>query len=120
MLAVVKELHTEISLCGEGVEKILACLRERFNVNVLNGDVKTNDDEELVEIKTTDWWKQDKHCMLAGCRLKNKLTQKQLAELSGIRQNVISEYEKGKRKITASAAIKLAKVLHTKPEQFLL
>ena len=44
------------------------------------------------------------------------MTQKQLAAATGIRQSVLSEYERGKRPVTMAAAEKLAKALHTKPE----
>ena len=118
MLAVVKKPHTEIALHGSGADQILELLRKTFTVQVL--DVATDDNaDDSVDIKTTDWWKNNRHRVLAGARHKIAMSQKQLAEASGIRQSVISEYECGKRHITPKAASKLAKVLNTTPERLL-
>ncbi len=78
-----------------------------------------DDGDELVEIESTDWWKQNKHMVLAGARHKINMTQKELAARSGIRQAVISEYEGGKRPITLKAAIKLAAALNTTPDHLM-
>ena len=48
---------------------------------------------------------------IRGARGKEGLTQKQLAELTGIAQHHISEMENGKRPIGKEMAKKLAKVL---------
>ena len=42
---------------------------------------------------------------LAGMRLIHRLTQKKLAELSGIHKVAISDYETGHRKLTKKASI---------------
>ncbi|MBO4303535.1 MAG: helix-turn-helix transcriptional regulator [Lentisphaeria bacterium] len=76
--------------------------------------------EKLVNINDTDWWQENKHRVLAGARLKAGLTQKQLADKTGIRQSVISEYENGKRRMTMKMARKFASALHTFPEKFMV
>ena len=119
MLAVVKKPHTEIALHGAGTSQILELLRKKFTVEVLDVDTSSVDDNETVELHSTDWWRKNKHRVLAGARHKVDMTQKELAERSGIRQSVISEYERGKRKITFKAATKLAKVLNTPPERLM-
>lgn len=116
MLAVVKKPHTEIALSGPGAERILAFLRDHFEIEAL---APRENDNELVNLKDTPWWRDNKRRVLSGARLKANFTQRQLAELSGIRQTVISEYERGKRKITQRAAIKLAKALDIEPERLL-
>ena len=118
MLAVVRKPHTEISLSGVGAQEIIKLLRSHFAVEVLDPKPRDNDDE-LVDIETTDWWRDNKYRVLAGARLKLDMTHKELAARSGIRQAVISEYESGKRKLTLRAAIKLAQALDTTPEHLM-
>ena len=48
--------------------------------------------------------------------LKSGMTQKELAEKLGVRQNMISDYERGKRRITQTLAKRLAKSLGIKVE----
>ena len=121
MLAVVRMPHTEISVNGEGTERILEWLRQRFKVEVFSfqNQMADNGDDELIDVNETAWWAKMRKQLLAGFRLKAGLTQKRLAELSGIRQSVISEYERGKRPLTMAAALKLAPALSVKPEQLL-
>jgi ribosome-binding protein aMBF1 (putative translation factor) len=120
MLAVVKKPHTEIALHGAGTAQILEILRKNFKVEVLDLDTSgIDDDNEAVELKSTKWWRKNRHRVLAGARHKIDMTQKELAEKTGIRQSVISEYERGKRRITLKAATKLAKVLNTTPERLI-
>ena len=115
MLALVKKPHTEISINGEGANAILECLRRSFKIEVLN-----NDNDESVDVFETDFWKNSKPGdFIVGSRLKHELTQKKLAELSGIPQTVISEYENNKRKVSRKAAIQLAKALNEPAERFL-
>jgi transcriptional regulator with XRE-family HTH domain len=57
--------------------------------------------------------------LLEAARLKAELSQKQLAEAVGIRQNMVSEFETGRRKVTKSMAGRLAEVLKVKAERFL-
>ncbi|MBW2664017.1 MAG: helix-turn-helix transcriptional regulator [Deltaproteobacteria bacterium] len=52
--------------------------------------------------------------LLAGARLKAGLTQAQLARELGIRQNMISDYERGKRRLSPSMAKRIAKFLRIK------
>jgi len=73
-----------------------------------------------VDVFETDFWKNSKPGdFIVGSRLKHELTQKKLAELSGIPQTVISEYENNKRKVSRKAALQLAKALNEPAERFL-
>lgn len=56
---------------------------------------------------------------LRGARGKEELTQRQLAEMTGIPQRHISEMENGKRPIGKEAAKKLAKALNVDYRVFL-
>lgn len=57
--------------------------------------------------------------VLKGARAREDMTQKQLAEKTGIRQHHISEMENGKRVIGKDVAQKLAKALDTDYRHFL-
>ena len=52
--------------------------------------------------------------LLAGYRLKEGLTQKQLGEKAGIKQNMVSDYENGKRTITKAMAKRFEEILNMK------
>lgn len=72
-------------------------------------------------VEETDFWKEMQSnrigALLAGARLKANLSQTQLAERLGIRQNMISDYERGKRRLSPSMAKRMAKVLQIKAER---
>jgi transcriptional regulator with XRE-family HTH domain len=44
-------------------------------------------------------------------------SQAQLAEKLGIRQNMISDYERGKRRLSPEMAKRMAKILHIKVDR---
>ena len=80
---------------------------------------ETEDDEELVNVFETDWWKSmTPGDLLAGCRLKHGLTQKQLAEKVGMSYATISAFETGRRPLSRRAAIKLSAAMDETPERF--
>jgi transcriptional regulator with XRE-family HTH domain len=55
--------------------------------------------------------------LLAGARLKAGLTQTQLANELGIRQNMVSDYENGRRTYSDAMAKRLSTVLKVKEER---
>ena len=57
--------------------------------------------------------------MLRGCRYKEKLTQKELADAIGVSQHHISEMENGKRTIGKVMALRFAKLFNTDYRKFL-
>ena len=110
MLAVVKKPHIEMSLNGESPAELLAWIRRKFEVVVLSprkGDSLPIDD--------TDFWRDMNRNragnLLAGARVKAEMTQAEVAEKAGIRQNMVSEYESGKRPLTRNMAKRFAEVL---------
>jgi ribosome-binding protein aMBF1 (putative translation factor) len=116
MLAVVKKPHIELSLNGDGAKEALSWLSKKFKIHIIDSK------EGSVSIEETDFWKemQDNRVgnLLAAARLKAGITQKQLAEKAGVRQNMISDYEKGRRRLTKQMAFKFAGILGMKPDRF--
>jgi transcriptional regulator with XRE-family HTH domain len=116
MLALVKKPHIELSLHGEQVEELLAWIKRKFDVVVLADE----SDDEFVPIGSTAYWNEmEKNRignLLAGARLKAGFTQARLAEKLGIRQNMISDYERGRRTYSDAMAGRLSKVLKVREE----
>jgi ribosome-binding protein aMBF1 (putative translation factor) len=112
MLALVKKPHIELSIQGDRAEELVAWIRKKYEVSVLS----TEDGEGSVPVEQTEFWKQmDKNRignLLAGARLKAGLTQGQLAKKLGIRQNMVSDYERGRRSLSPAMATRFSEVLH--------
>jgi len=110
MLAVVKKPHIELSISGENIDNFIGYLKKKYEIEIVSSS-----EDELINIRDSEFWKEmnknRKGNLLAGARHRTALTQKQLAEKIGISQNMISDYEKGKRNIGTSVASKLSKVL---------
>ena len=111
MLAVVKKPRIELSIQGEHTDELIDWIRKKFEVSIL-----TPDQSDSLPIEDTDFWKEMQSNrvgnLLAGARLKAGMTQAQLARKLGIRQNMISDYERGKRRISSSMAKRISKALH--------
>ncbi len=116
MLALVKKPHIEISLHGEQVSELVDWIRKKFQVEVLVEE----SEEEFVPIESTDYWKEmEKNRvgnLLAGARLKAGMTQTQLADKLGIRQNMVSDYEHGRRTYSDAMAKRLSKALKVRED----
>ncbi|MFZ0240156.1 MAG: helix-turn-helix transcriptional regulator [Desulfobacterales bacterium] len=116
MLALVKKPRIEISLQGEHVEELIEWIRKKFEVSIL-----TSDSAESISIEETDFWKEMQSNrvgnLLSGARLKANLSQAQLAAKLGIRQNMISDYERGKRRLTPAMAKRVAEILKIKVDR---
>jgi ribosome-binding protein aMBF1 (putative translation factor) len=116
MLALVKKPHIELSIHGENVSELVAWIRKKYDVAVLADEPE----DEFVSIESTEYWKEmEKNRvgnLLAGARLKAGLTQTQLAESLGIRQNMVSDYERGRRTYSDAMAKRLSKKLKVKEE----
>jgi ribosome-binding protein aMBF1 (putative translation factor) len=116
MLALVKKPRIEISLHGEHVNELIEWISKKFEVSIL-----TSDDSESIAIEETDFWKEMQSNrvgnLLSAARLKAGLSQSQLAEKLGIRQNMISDYERGKRRLSPAMAKRIAKILQIKVDR---
>ena len=110
MLALVKKPRIEISLQGENVEEVIEWIKKKYEVSIL-----TSEKTDSVSIEETDFWKEMQSNrignLLAGARLKAGLTQAQVAKKLGVRQNMVSDYERGKRRLSQSMAKRFAKAL---------
>lgn len=74
--------------------------------------------EGSIPVEETAFWRQMNRDrignLLAGARLKAGLTQGQLAKRLGIRQNMVSDYERGRRSLSSAMAARFSEVLHIK------
>ena len=115
MLALVKKPRIEISLHGENVEELIEWISKKYEVNILSSN------NDSIAIEETDFWKEMQSNrignLLSAARLKANLSQSQLAQKLGIRQNMISDYERGKRRLTPDMAKRIAKTLKIKVER---
>lgn len=77
-------------------------------------------EDGYVPIESTGYWKEmEKNRignLLAGARLKAGLTQSQLADKLGIKQNMVSDYERGRRTYSDAMATRLARTLEVREE----
>jgi ribosome-binding protein aMBF1 (putative translation factor) len=117
MLALVKTPRIELSIHGERAEEIIAWIRKKYEVSILS----TDDAEESVPVEETEFWKEmEKNRvgnLLAGARLKAQLTQGQLAKKLDIRQNMVSDYERGRRPLSPRMARRFSAVLQVREGQ---
>jgi DNA-binding transcriptional regulator YiaG len=84
----------------------------------------TDDDDELIDISTTDWYKTMEREMKPADYLKHlreahELTQKALGEKIGTNAAHISDYETGQRAISKEMAKRLAEVFKASPALFI-
>jgi len=116
MLVLVKKPPIELSIRGEHIEEILAWIRKKYDVSILSAD----EAEASVPVEETAFWKEmEKNRvgnLLAGIRLKAQLTQGQLAKKLNIRQNMVSDYERGRRRLSPSMAKRFSAVLKVKED----
>ncbi len=116
MLALVKKPHIELSLQGEKVDELVDWIRQKYEISIL-----TPENSDSISIEETDFWKEMQSNrignLLVGARLKANLSQSQLAEKLGVRQNMISDYERGKRKLSPAMAKRIAEVLQIKVDR---
>ena len=117
MLALVKKPHIELSIHGDHVAELVAWIRKKYDVAILAEEPE----EQFVSVESTEYWSEmEKNRvgnLLAGARLKAGLTQAQLAEELGIRQNMVSDYERGRRTYSDAMAKRLSKTLKVKEER---
>ena len=116
MLALVKKPRIELSIQGEQVDELIDWIRKKFEVSILSSG--SNDS---IPIEETDFWKEMQSNrvgnLLAGARHKAGLTQKELAVKLGVRQNMISDYERGRRRLSLQMAKRIAKTLNIKADR---
>ena len=116
MLALVKKPRIEISIQGEDVNDLIDWIRKKYEVNILSSE-----NSESIAIEETDFWKEMQSNrignLLSAARLKANLSQAQLADKLGVRQNMISDYERGNRRLSPAMAKRIAEILQLKFER---
>ncbi len=118
MLAVVKKPHIEIN-AEEIPEKLLKFLTDNYhNVEIINND------EELVDITQTAWYREKANKSTPGQVLKryrkrNGMSQTQLGEKLGMAKQNISAMERGTRGISKATAHQLAEIFQVSPGRFI-
>ena len=116
MLALVKKPRIEISIQGEHVNELIDWIGKKYDVNILSSTYP-----ESIAIEETDFWKEMQSNrignLLSAARLKADLSQSQLAVKLGVRQNMISDYERGKRRLSPAMAKRMAEILNIKVDR---
>jgi len=119
MLAVVKAPRIEIR-----ANRIPAKLMNFIRLEYPGVEIKKDDESESANFRDLAWFKKTRaemtpHENLKLLREERELTQKELSVKAGIALTRISDYERGRIRITKVAAIKLAKALDTSEENLL-
>ncbi len=116
MLALVKKPRIEISIHGEHIDELVAWIKKKYDITILADEPN----DEFISIESTEYWQEmEKNRignLLAGARLKAGLTQAQLAQKLDIRQNMVSDYEHGRRNYSDAMAKRLSITLNVKEE----
>jgi len=122
MQAVVKTPHIEVNIKGMIPQKLISLLKEEYGEEV---KVTDNDDDTLVNVFETPWYRNIKEALKPGEVMKiyrenRAMTQTRLGELlGGIPRQHISNMENGKRPISLNTARKLAKLFNIPIERLL-
>jgi ribosome-binding protein aMBF1 (putative translation factor) len=92
-------------------------IKKKCDVAVVSG----GEPEAFIPTEDTDvWQKMERNRLgnpLAGARLKAGLTQAALARKIGIRQNMVGDYERGRRRLSPAMARRFSRVLGIKPDR---
>ena len=119
MQVVVKTPH--IRLDGEVTDELVDYLRQRFG----EVEVIEDDDDELVEISESDWYRSIKATMSPGENVRvyrelHGMTQAVLgAKLGSFSRQNVSNMENGHRPISKAVAKRLAELFDVSVEKFI-
>jgi plasmid maintenance system antidote protein VapI len=123
MLARMKTLHTDktaeitIIIPQESASKVTDAITALFNFAGYEVEKEIDENRQYsIEEAFPNFCPA---AVLQGARLRNELTQVELAEKLNIRQNHVSEMEAGKRPISRKMAVKLEKVLNLPAKAFI-
>ncbi len=123
MQAVVKTPHIEISIKGDSIPADLIKVLKHEYGNKLK--ITASDDEALVDIFDTDWYKKTEASTSPGENMKiyrelHSMTQAELGEkLGSLPRQHVSNMEKGIRGISKESAKKLAEIFDVPVDRFL-
>jgi DNA-binding XRE family transcriptional regulator len=122
MLAVVKTPLIRIHIKGQIPKQIMTVLKKQYGDKI---KLTKEDDDELVDVFQTDWYKRVKKGLTPGKNLKiyrqnMEMTQQQLgAKLGDVPKQFISNMENGIRPISKKTALKLAKIFKVSVAKFI-
>ena len=122
MQAHVKTPHIKIDIKGEIHPRVLSVLKEVYGKRVKL--IKEND-EELVDVFETEWFKKIDSKMTPGKNMRiyreiHKMTQDELGnKLGGISKQNISHMERGIRPISKKTAKSLAMLFKVPADRFI-
>jgi DNA-binding XRE family transcriptional regulator len=122
MLAVVKTPHIRIHIRGQIPKQIVTVLKKEYGDKM---KLTNEDDDELVDVFQTEWYKRVKKGLTPGKNLKiyrqnRRMTQEQLGTMLGdVSKQFISNMENGIRPISKKTALKLAKVFEVSVAKFI-
>jgi DNA-binding XRE family transcriptional regulator len=122
MLAVVKTPLIRIHIRGQIPKQLVTVLKREYGEKM---KLTKEDDDELVDVFQTDWYKRVKKGLTPGKNLKIyrqnlQMTQEQLgAKLGDIPKQFISNMENGIRPISKKTALKLAKIFKVSVARFI-
>ncbi|MCD6561781.1 MAG: helix-turn-helix transcriptional regulator [Deltaproteobacteria bacterium] len=122
MQAHVKTPHIDISIRGEISPRMLDILRREYGKQLV---IDENDDNDLVTVIDSDWYKEMKSKSAPGDALRiyrdnHNLTKEQLGiKLGNVQRQIVSNMERGKRTISLATAKKLAAIFNVPTERFL-
>jgi DNA-binding XRE family transcriptional regulator len=118
MLAVVKKPHIEIN-ADKIPENLLKFLTDNYEkVEIINND------DDLVDITETAWYRERANKSTPGQVLKryrkrNGMSQTELGEKLGIAKQNVSAMERGVRGISKAMAHELAEIFQVSPGRFI-
>ncbi|EKD39846.1 MAG: Cro/CI family transcriptional regulator [uncultured bacterium] len=121
MQVVAKTPRIELRLKGDIPTRIIKALESEYG----KLEILTDEDEELVDITSSDWYKSVKVALTPGSvlrvyREKAGLTQTALGvKIGGVPRQHISGMETGTRSISKEMAKRLAAALNTSPLKFI-
>ncbi len=124
MLAVVKTPHIRIHIQGRIPKRLMNVLKKEYGRGVKLSD-EPSDEDELVDIFQTDWYRRTKARLTPGKSLKiyrqnAKMTQSELGKrLGGLPKQFVSNMENGIRPISKNMALKLASIFKTSVARFI-
>ncbi len=122
MLAVVKTPLINIHIKGRIPTRLVTVLKKEYGNKV---KLTKEDDDELLDVFQTDWYKRIKKTLTPGKNLKIYrqnlgLTQEQLgARLGNLPKQFVSNMENGIRPISKKTALKLSRIFKVSVAKFI-
>jgi len=122
MLAAVKTPLIRIHIKGQIPKQIVTVLKQEYGDKM---KLTEEDDDELVDVFQTDWYKRVNKGLTPGKNLKiyrqnMHITQEQLGiKLGDVPKQFISNMENGIRPISKKTALKLAKIFKVSVAKFI-